>query len=97
MKDLILRPRAELDVADASLWYEAQREGLGIQFLEELDYVMNRIESNPHQFPEIQSGVRRGLLHRFPYSVYIVLLEERIEVIAVLHLHRHPNSFRDRL
>ena len=27
MKDLILRPRAEFDVADAALWYESQRGG----------------------------------------------------------------------
>jgi plasmid stabilization system protein ParE len=97
MKELILRPRAEYDVQDAALWYEAQRVGLGLEFLEALDYVINRITNNPLQFPEIQSGVRRGLLHRFPYSVYFVVIEERVEVIAVLHLHRHPDSFKSRL
>jgi plasmid stabilization system protein ParE len=37
------------------------------------------------------------LLKRFPYSVYFVADDEQIEVIAVLHQHRHPDTWRNRL
>ena len=96
MTALLLRPQAQLDVADTAGWYEDQKAGLGILFLDEMDHVLSRVRRNPFQFPEIEPGVRRGLLQRFPYSVYFSLEVERIEVIAVLHQHRHPETWRSR-
>jgi plasmid stabilization system protein ParE len=94
MRELTLRLQAQLDAHDAAGWYENQRFGLGMRFLDEL---VNRIRVSPFQFPEIHPGVKRGLLGRFPYSVYFSVGEESIEVIAVLHQHCHPNTWRDRL
>ena len=34
--ELRLRPEAELDLAEAALWYEEQGSGLGHQFLDEV-------------------------------------------------------------
>ena len=96
MRALLLRPQAQFDVADTAVWYESQKPGLGIRFLEELERVMARARLNPFQFPEIDPGVRRGLLQRFPYSVYFSVGVARIEVIAVLHQHRHPDTWRSR-
>ena len=62
MRALFLRPQAQLDVADAAGWYEDQKAGLGIRFLEELDRVLSRARLTPLQFPEIDPGVRRCLL-----------------------------------
>jgi len=70
---LIVRPEAELDVSEAAGWYEHERPGLGHRFLDELGELLVRIESSPLQFPEIEKGVRRGLLRRFPYGVYFVV------------------------
>jgi toxin ParE1/3/4 len=97
MTDLIVRLPAQLDVKAAALWYENQGLGLGERFLNEVDYLMERIRVTPVQFPEIQTGVRRGLTHRFPYSVYFSIIEERVEIIAVLHQHQHPDKWRQRL
>ena len=70
--------------------------GLGLRFLDELDYVLNRVTTAPFQFPAIHPGVRRALLNRFPYSVYFVAGDEEVEIIAVLHQHRHPDTSRSR-
>ena len=96
MRILILRPQARLDVADAAGWYEDQKAGLGIRFLDEVDHVLSRVRFDPLQFPEIAPGVRRGLLQRFPYAVYFSVGAARIEVIAVLHQHRHPDTWKSR-
>ena len=66
MRSLILWPQARLDVGDAAGWYEAQKTGLGLRFLAEIDHVLSRIRFNPLQFPEIDPGVRRGLLRDSP-------------------------------
>ncbi|MFQ5665954.1 MAG: type II toxin-antitoxin system RelE/ParE family toxin [Candidatus Binatia bacterium] len=97
MVELIVRPLAEVDVRDAAFWYESKREGLGAEFALELDALYERIAKNPRQFPEIDEGVHRALLHRFPYAVYFMLGEDAPVIIAVLHQHRRPEAWRGRL
>jgi plasmid stabilization system protein ParE len=93
---LALRPQAERDVEQAVRWYEGERSGLGVRFLHQLDGLFKRIQLHPFQFPEIQDGVRRGLLSRFPYGVYFAPAEDEIVVLAVLHLYRHPDTWKNR-
>jgi plasmid stabilization system protein ParE len=93
---LHVRDEAELDVIDAVAWYEDQRIGLGGEFLIELDAVMQRMVQTPLQFPIVKDNVRRALLHRFPYSVYFLVSNEMVDVIAVLHQHRDPRTWEQR-
>ena len=92
----IIRAQAELDIAEAALWYETQRPGLGAEFVAEVDHLLRRIAESPLQFPEIGMGVRRGLLRRFPYGAYFMEATSRPQVLAVLHLHRHPETWKRR-
>jgi plasmid stabilization system protein ParE len=96
MRKLVTRLQAQLDVEEATSWYENRRPGLGLRFLEELEYVLKRVTAAPLQFPAIHPGVRRALLNRFPYSVYFLAGDEEVEIIAVLHQHRHPDTWRSR-
>ena len=65
MNDLRVRPEAELDVFEAALWYEGEREGLGSIFLDAVRYVLGRIAERPLQFPLVSADIRRAFLHRF--------------------------------
>ena len=93
---MVVRPSAEADVREAAFWYEAKREGLGAEFVLELDALYDRIAQHPLQFPEIGEGARRALLRRFPYAVYFVADDARV-VLAVLHQHRKPQTWRERV
>lgn len=93
---LLLRPEARLDIEEAAFWYEDQRVGLGDRLTAELGDLLIRIEKSPLQFPLVDHGVRRGLLHRFPYAVYFVL-EEAVIVLAVLHQRRNPEVWKQRI
>ncbi len=94
--DVIARPLAEADVREAAFWYESKREGLGAEFILELDALYERIARNPRQFPVIEEGTRRALLRRFPYAVYFIIGDDAPVVIAVLHQHRRPGGWRER-
>ncbi len=94
---LTILPQAELDVGDATAWYEEQRTGLGGELLNELDSVVQRVVRSPFQFPEIKNDIRRALLRRFPYSVYFRVRNEIIQLIAVLHQHRDPRTWEKRI
>ena len=95
---LVLRPEAGLDVEISTLWYEEQQRGLGTRFLDGLTEVFARIAENPLQFPELEKGMRRALLRRFPYGIYFVPEPKpnRVVILAVLHMHRHPDTWKQR-
>ncbi len=93
---LIIRPEAELDVESSAVWYERQQPGLGSRFVDGLNEVFARITETPLQFPQLDKGVRRALLRRFPYGIYFVPEPHRLVVLAVLHLRRHPDTWKRR-
>lgn len=97
MRRLEIRHEAEIEIFDAALYYERERRGLGSRFEAEVEHVLSRAQENPLQFPELAPGVRRALLRIFPYGVFFLLEEPLVLVIAVLHLHRHPDVWKRRL
>jgi plasmid stabilization system protein ParE len=58
---------------------------------------MERILDHPYRWKLGSRGVRRVSVHRFPYVVAYRVLDSRIEVIAVVHQHRRPDSWMRRL
>ena len=93
---LVVLPQSDLDIQAATVWYEDQRSGLGSRFLDELDVVFQRIKDNPRQFPRVEGDIHRALLRHFPYGVYFLATSEDINVLAVLHLHREPDMWKNR-
>ena len=90
---LTLRPRAEADLDAAFRWYEAQQRGLGEIFLRSVAACFARIARHPEGNAIVQSRVRRASLQRFPYGVFYVVREHRIDVLAVYHGRRRPREF----
>ncbi|MBI5315370.1 MAG: type II toxin-antitoxin system RelE/ParE family toxin [Nitrospirae bacterium] len=93
---LVVQPQSDLDIQAATVWYEDQQSGLGARFLNELDQLFLRIVANPRQFPRVDDEVHPALLRHFPYGVYFHAEEASINVLAVLHLHRHPEMWKSR-
>ena len=93
---LLLEPEARADLAEAFVWYEAQRLGLGSEFLAEVAIVLERIEDLPEAFAVIRGETRRALVHRFPYAVFYVLDPDVVAVTAVMHGRRDPRRWQER-
>ncbi len=92
----VFRPQADQEVQSARQWYEEQRPGLGIEFSNAIDEVVERISSNPLAFPIVHSETRRAVVRRFPYGFYFRVLEDQIVVTAVMHGRRHPRRWQGR-
>ena len=84
----------EFDIESAFNWYETEEPGLGQEFLEQLRLVYRRILENPLGYGEQRSGIRRGLMRRFPYAVYFSVEDETILILAVLHTARDPAEWQ---
>ena len=95
-KRVIIRPEAESDIKDAYDWYEAQRKGLGENFLLCIEEALSRISHNPAIYSVVYRKVRRILIHRFPFALFFIEGEERISVLAVLHARRDPKTWKGR-
>jgi len=95
-RPLIIRPRAEADIADAQEWYNDQREGLGDEFVLAVREAVTRIRRSGVTRREVYPGVRRVLMARFPYAVYYVAAAGHVAVIAVYHTRRDPAGWHDR-
>jgi plasmid stabilization system protein ParE len=93
---LVAEPRADLDVAAAYQWYESERPGLGRQFLDQLEAAYDRIAQDPVGYQDLESGIRRVLLRRFPYAVYFAVESDVVVVLAVLHVSRNPAEWQRR-
>jgi plasmid stabilization system protein ParE len=93
---LVFAPEAEREAHEAFRWYRERDEQAGARFEAELLAIFDRISEVPEQGPEIERGVRRLLLHRFPYGVLYAIEPERVFVLAVMHLRRRPGCWRGR-
>jgi plasmid stabilization system protein ParE len=87
---------AEVEIFEAALRYEREKSGLGLRFEADLERTFARLADNPLQFPPLEAEARRALLRRFPYGVFYSVTGNVVTVLAVLHLRRHPATWRDR-
>lgn len=97
MKNLFFHPDVEQEVKSSFLWYEAKAEGLGDDFIAELEGAYDAILTLPVVWPELNNGLRRYLLFRFPFALIYKQLGENIYVVAVMHQNRKPDYYLPRV
>ncbi len=93
---LVFRPEVQEELKDAYSWYESQQAGLGDEFLDCVDEVIDRICIMPESYPIMYRDVRRVVVRRFPYAVYYRIVSSRVIVIAVFHGRRDTKTWQAR-
>jgi toxin ParE1/3/4 len=95
-------PEVPDELAEAVVWYEGKRQGLGGEFLEEIEAILPLMGDRPRSFPRLQDvaanlEIRRALLARFPYALVFLVQEEEVRVLAVAHAKRRPGYWLGRV
>lgn len=85
---------AKADVVEASLWYDDHQQGLGDQFLAELQDTIDQIVATPEIYPIIDEPVRRAFTKRFPFAIYYSIEGETLTIVGVVHAKRSPDHWR---
>jgi plasmid stabilization system protein ParE len=93
---LLYRRDAAADVAAAHAWYEAQRQGLGDEFLESLRHAEEAVLASPCTYRVIHRDTRRFLLRRFPYQLLYRVADEIVVVVACFHVRRSAGGAKAR-
>ncbi len=84
-------------LAEARQWYAHQRADLDLDFMDCIDDALTRIVRNPHLHPIVYRTLRRAVVRRFPFAVFYEITEGEIQVIAVFHSRRDPESWKSRV
>ena len=99
MYNVDVHPDVYAEMECSRAWYEERAEDLGAEFLVEVDRAIETLREAPAIWPfrDERRGIRRYLVHRFPYGVIYRIEDRAIQIIAVMHLRRHPDYWRGRV
>ena len=88
---------AEGELREAMEFYQSAREGLGAEFLLEVEATTNLIESFPLAWSPLSPRTRRCRTRRFPYGLFYQIRSDEILIVAVMDLRRDPKRWEQYL
>lgn len=88
---------AQQELDEAVVFHEGQVIGLGRVFLAEVLAALELVRRYPAAWHPLSTNTRRCRLRRFPYGLIYHEDGSDILIVAVAHLHRRPEYWRDRL
>ncbi len=92
-------PEAEIEFTKAIDYYEDHQRELGFDFSIEINKTIHRIIANPESWTLVSRSIRRALVHRFPFGVLYHYNpdSDHTFIVAVMHLRREPDYWKQRL
>jgi hypothetical protein len=96
MPELIFHPDVAQEIKVSYEWYEDHADGLGDDFIAELESAYKAILELPNTWPKFGNSCRRFLLERFPFSVIYHPGQKTIFVVAVMHNGKKPGYWEYR-
>lgn len=96
-RGLYLTEQATQELDEAVSWLDSKQEGLGGELHAEVSAALERILKRPEMHAIVRGDVRRGPIRRFHYSVFYRVKPEHVEVIAIVHDHRDPAVWQQRV
>jgi toxin ParE1/3/4 len=90
-------PEAESEFVAAIGYYESCSDGLGLDFALEVHAAIQSICEHPRAWPVLENEVRRYQTRRFPYGILYNVENGLVFILAVMHLHRKPGYWKDRM
>lgn len=94
---VIISPEAEADLAKTFSWYEDKRQGLGYDFLLQIEAGLKVLERTPEVHSQGYKGTRKYFIRRFPYKIIYLIEHKTVIVITVLHTRRAPELAKKRI
>jgi plasmid stabilization system protein ParE len=89
-------PEARIEFLESVVYYESQQTGLGQRYLEAVTEAVRRIQAHPNMYRLVGEAWRQCRIPKFPFGIIYRVRNRRIEVIALMHLHRRPGYWQNR-
>ena len=91
-----IHPEARRELLEAIDYYNGIEPGLGASFLVEIEAAIFLVLEFPTLWVEIENGIRRCLVRRFPYAVLYTAEAGRVFILAFMHTRRKPGYWSSR-
>jgi len=88
---------AEAEYVAAAAYYAAVEAQLGQRFFDEIERLIQDVREQPDRFRLFDPPIRRHFSLQFPYAILYALREDRILIVAVMHMKRQPGYWKNRL
>ena len=95
--EIRLLKAAQLELDESFIYYEEQLEGLGHEFVSEIETAVKQIKAHSDAWTQFSERTRRYLVKRFPFSVIYQIRKNEILIVAIAHLHRKPMYWKQRI
>jgi plasmid stabilization system protein ParE len=90
-------PAAGEELNEAGQYYAAINPELGVRFYREIERLIAEINADPQRFRKFHPPARRHFGACFPYAVIYVDPPDGVRILAVMHMSRHPDYWKERL
>ena len=80
----------------AIVWYNEQRNGLGLELATAIDAALESIKRNPLLYSIAFDEIRRCSLRKFPFGIFYSIDPEEIVIVGVYHVKRDSRKLRTR-
>lgn len=77
-------------------YYEQQQSGLGVIFSGQVYNAIEQILEFPDGWTPLDETFHRCLVKQFPYALIYTVLNQELNITAVMNLHRKPNYWKNR-
>ncbi|MFI5159782.1 MAG: type II toxin-antitoxin system RelE/ParE family toxin [Sphingobacteriales bacterium] len=98
MHSIKILKRAELELFDASQWYEKKQKGLSLKFRAAIKSTLESIVLNPFIFSKrYNTELRFALVYKFPY-VIVYWFDESLDIVfvtSIFHTKRDADKFKN--
>jgi plasmid stabilization system protein ParE len=95
--EVIFHPLAELELIEAAQFYESRAAGLGAEFINEVERMLEQIACAPQAGNILIGTIRRRFVRRFPFAILYGEAANDVLVIALMHLRRRPGYWKGRM
>lgn len=92
-----LHPEAHAEMIEQARYYEDKSEGLGVDFLDAVEETVRRVAKSPGAGAIERGTIRKRLVSGFPFTVLYEVQPDRIYIAAVMHQHRRPGYWQERV
>jgi len=92
----VLHPNAAQEIEQTTAFYNKQQAGLEKRFIEDLEDGIEKVCAHPLRYKVVEGDVRKCRLEHFPYLLIYQVQSEQVEIIALMHLRKQPDYWKNR-
>ncbi len=83
---------AAAEIANAIAWYSRPEVNQGEAFVQDVERTEAHLSAHPELYQRVEDEIRRAVLRRFPYSLFYVIEQDLVVVLACMHHHQKPRT-----